>query len=351
MSRDEIPAPGPDDRFEYLIEHLQDAIVEFDMAGGDPIVRSVNPAFIDVFGYEPTDIVGESLNDVIVPPWLSEQAESLDERTASGEINYRRVRRQTTDGLREFLYRGIPYRTDVGDRAGFAVYTDLTDRSRHEQRLEVVGRILRHNLRNRVTVLDGAVQKLRAELDDPTASAREELDRIEGAVTALEALSGEANEIHHLLDSSPATNPRIDAAPLVRDVVGDYRDDYPAATVETDLPDTLPVAATERLESAVGALIENAIEHNPEPSPWLRVAAADAGDGWVDLVVADDAPPIPAMERDVVTGDRRISQTYHGSGLGLWLAAWTAERFGGDIAFGKSDAGGNRVRLRLQRVS
>ncbi|MFB6120070.1 MAG: ATP-binding protein [Halobacteriaceae archaeon] len=351
MPRDELSAPGAEDRFEYLIDHLQDAVVEFDIEDGEPIVRSVNPAFVEVFGYEPAEIVGQELNDFIVPSWLVEQAETLDERTAAGEVNYRRVRRETTDGLREFLYRGIPYESADGSRAGFAVYTDLTDRSRRERRLEVTSRVLRHNLRNRVTVLDGAAGKLRREVDDPDPAVRQELARIEDAISSLETLSEEASEIHRLLDEAAETSPAVDCAALVRDVVATFRTDHPEATIETDLPESLTVAATERLGSAVAALIENAIEHNPAPSPWLRVSASSVSDDWVDLVVADDAPPIPAMERDIVTGDRRISQTYHGSGLGLWLAAWTAERFGGDLAFGESDAGGNRVRIRLQRAS
>ncbi len=43
-----------------------------------------------------------------------------------------------------------------------------------------------------------------------------------------------------------------------------------------------------------------------------------------------------------------ITPTRHGSGHGLWLVKWTAERFGGGLSFGERDPGGNSVRVRLQ---
>ncbi|WP_235271316.1 PAS domain-containing protein [Halorubrum saccharovorum] len=42
------------DRYRHLIEHVQDAVVEFDLVDGDPVVSDVNRAFVDVFGYDAT---------------------------------------------------------------------------------------------------------------------------------------------------------------------------------------------------------------------------------------------------------------------------------------------------------
>ena len=203
--------PQPDERFEYLIEHLQDAVVQFDLVDGDPIVRAVNPAFTSVFGYDDGDIVGEPLNEFIVPSWLAGEADALDDRTAAGEVNYRRVRRQTAEGLKLFLYRGIPYRDADGGHAGFAVYTDLTERSRRERRLEVVGRVLRHNLRNRVTVLAGAAGQIRDGLEDPPPEVARALDRVDDVAGTLGSVADEAADIHALLEAPPDEAPVVDS--------------------------------------------------------------------------------------------------------------------------------------------
>jgi hypothetical protein len=38
------------DRYQHLIEHVQDAVVEFELVDGEPVVREINQSFVDVFG-------------------------------------------------------------------------------------------------------------------------------------------------------------------------------------------------------------------------------------------------------------------------------------------------------------
>jgi PAS domain S-box-containing protein len=333
------PRSDHPDRFRHLIEHVQDAVVEFELIGEEPVIRSVNPAFEDVFGYAAADAVGERLNDLIVPPWLAEEAAALDERTASGQVNYRRVRRQTAEGMGEFLYRGVPY----ADAYGFAVYTDLTTARRRERRLEVLNRLLRHNLRNTVNVVAGAAADAAADTDPATA------ELLESGADDLLKLTEEAAEIQRTLTESLPEDPAVDCVPLIESVLEERRERHPEADVRADLPDTLRVTATDRLRAAIDALVENALVHNDgDPTVWVCAEAARGE--WADVVVADDGPEIPAPEREVVTGEAAITDTRHGTGLGLWLAKWTVERYGGTLSFGRSDAGGNLVRLRLYRA-
>lgn len=105
-----LPEEASVDGLQHLVEHIQDAVAVFELVDGDPIVRGVNEAFIDQFGYSRDAVIDVDLNDRIVPSWLRDEASALDQRTADGEINYRKVHRQTASGLREFLYRGSPTR-------------------------------------------------------------------------------------------------------------------------------------------------------------------------------------------------------------------------------------------------
>jgi signal transduction histidine kinase len=112
----------------------------------------------------------------------------------------------------------------------------------------------------------------------------------------------------------------------------------------------MPVCADNRLVAAIESLVKNAVEHNPAGTPQvhLRVTETDAN-RWVEIHVDDDGPMIPTDERRVVTGDAEIEPLQHGSGLGLWLVKWTAERYGGEVSFTTSNLGGNSVRIRLLR--
>lgn len=333
----------------HLIEHIGDAVVEFELIDGEPIVREVNQAFIDVFGYERTAIVDASLNEFIVPEWLSDEATELDERTESGEINYRRVQRETADGLREFLYRGVPSDETGGRIDGFAVYTDLTEVTRKERRLQVLNRVLRHNLRNTVNSITGNTKLLASRQESGTEAARLTA-AIESSASDLETLVEEATTIQRTLNTDLPDDHTVDCVPLIRDTINTFRKRYPEATIQTDLPERTVVQATDRLQLAVEALVENALVHNPADHPTVDVRVESVGnDGWTDVVVADDAPKIPASEREIITGEADITPTRHGSGLGLWLVKWTVEGFGGKLVFEASCLGGNCVRLRLSR--
>lgn len=344
-----LPEEASVDGLQHLLEHIQDAVVVFELVDNDPIVRGVNGAFVDQFGYPRAELIGGDLNDCIVPSWLRDEASTLDQRTADGEINYRRVRRQTASGLREFLYRGIPYteHNDIVD--GYAVYTDLTEMTRRERQLKVLNRLLRHNLRNKTAVICGNIDLLLSRIDPEETSAAEAAADAKEAAAALRKLSDEATQINRVLDPDSSDPAETDLALVVSNAIEPFRDRYPSATVETEVPGSAPVLVTSGFRGAIEGLIENAIEHNPADSPrvLVRITPGPEGD-WIDLTVEDDGPIIPAAEREVITGEAEITQTQHGRGLGLWLVKWAVARSGGRLSFEESDMGGNCVRLRLR---
>ncbi|MFT4883143.1 MAG: PAS domain S-box-containing protein [Natronomonas sp.] len=334
----------------HLVGHIQDAVVAFELVDDEPVIRSVNESFVELFGYDREDVVDTPLNDHIVPEWLADEADTLDSRTASGAINYRRVQRRTTDGLREFLYRGIPYPSESSRLDGFAVYTDLTEINRKERQLQVVTRVLRHNLRTEANTIEGNAAQLLDSLDGENEAAIRTATVIEGRADRLLGLAGDAAEIDDVLQSPRSDAAPLDCVPLVRAAVEQFRNEYPDATVDIDLPDSMTVSAIPRLQLAIENVVENAIEHNPADEPTVRVRIEGSENGrWADIIVDDDAPPIPPVERNVVTGDADVTPKHHGSGLGLWLVKWIVDRSGGELAFEDSDLGGNSVRIRLQR--
>ena len=337
--------------YDHLIEHVQDAIVEFELVDGTPIVRDVNAAFVDIFGYKSDEISGQPLNEWIVPEWLTTEATRFDRQTATGEINYQRVKRETATGLREFLYRGIPYNPDdeTGNVDGIALYTDITEINRKEHRLKVLNRILRHNLRNEANLIIGHTARLLNQLSDRSDEAVDAAATVERAAASLETLTHEAGEIESLLSAAEQAT-EIDCVPLAYAVVKDHRQRSPQVTIEADLPERMVVRGDRHLRSAINSLVDNAIEHNPASDPFVRVAVESLETDWTVIQVDDDGPVIPATERETLTGEIEATQTHHGSGLGLWLVKWTAESYGGELSFAESRYGGNSVRIRLPRA-
>jgi len=335
-------------RHRHLIEHIRDAVVEFKFDGDTPIITDVNNSFVEIFGYDRTAVISKPLNEWVVPEWQTKEAQDFDQLVLSGDVTYQRVKRKTASGLRDFLYRGVPYRTEIGVEGGFAVYTDLTELNWNEQRFHVMNRILRHNLRNKTNIIDGHLSNLIQQLDNTELEVTEKTKPLESAVGDLVRLIEEAHAVRTIIEESGTEDNIIDCVPLIKEAVNIHRQSCPSANIETKFPEALPVRATSNLQFAIESLIDNAIKHNPSGSPYVLIRAEYSdSDDWVNLYVEDDGPMIPSIEKEVVAGTVEISPTNHGAGLGLWLVKWTTEIFGGELLFEKSEFGGNSVHIRL----
>ncbi len=326
-TREELEAEN--ERFRNLFASIPDPVVENEFRDGEPIVTGVNDAFEAVFGYDADAIIGESINDFIVPRTRQERAQSLDEQANDDEIITAEVRRRTTTGDRDFLFRGIGYDLDDGTRAGYGIYTDITTQKERERRLEVLHTVLRHNLRTELTLVGGYLDLLAAEVDAPDAIAK-----VRDAVTEIENLSAKARTLERVVDDESHPSP-MDVIPKIRDIVATERDNHPDATIETDLPETASAVADDGLDLALANLIENAVEHGGEHITVSLTSEAES----VTIRVADDGPGLPERERELVQGERDITQLEHGSGLGLWVVDAAVRSLGGDLSFADPDTG------------
>ena len=101
------------------------------------------------------------------------------------------------------------------------------------------------------------------------------------------------------------------------------------------------------LKRAITNLVSNAVKY----APHARLILVD-GPHWVEVVVDDDGPGIPADHHEEAFRpfsrlDDARSQNDPGTGLGLTLARDTARAHGGDVRLSASPMGGLRAVLRV----
>ncbi|MFD1642090.1 PAS domain-containing sensor histidine kinase [Halohasta litorea] len=341
--------------FRHLFEELEDAVVKFELVDreersssssraepgeSEPVIIDANDAFTDVFGYDGETVIGEPLNELIVPAAKRAEAAQFDQRTQDGESNAAIVERMTDEGERKFVYRGVPYEEDYG----FAIYSDITDELQRERHLDVLHRVLRHNLRNDLTVVLGMASRIiETTAEDETRAAA---TKIKQTASELSQLSDEANTIAKVLGEQATVRP-VELDPLVSDVVADIESRFEAAAISADIPTDTAVSANDKLQIVLRSLLDNAIRHNDSPEPRATVTAERPDPSTVELEVIDNGPGIPAAEQRIITDDDEITPLNHGSGLGLWLVKWIVDTYGGSLDIETPQSGGTVVRLRL----
>ncbi|AUX09006.1 PAS domain S-box [Halalkaliarchaeum desulfuricum] len=214
---------------------------------------------------------------------------------------------------------------------------DITDYLQQQQRLEVLNRVLRHNIRTETNVIAGYAGLLTDEYDSKEARV------IKRRADRLEEIGEKGREILELFETGPSEEP-IPVDGLLEACVADVRSAYPHVDVDVE-PTGEDVHVAGVLEVVCENLVENAAEHNLDDDPWMRVTAESDGDR-VTITVADNGPGIDEYEREVLESGTE-TQLEHGSGLGLWLVKWGAEMAGGTVEFAENDPTGAIVTVEV----
>lgn len=328
------------DRFEALFHSLPNPAVYYKLDDESPIVRDVNPAFEQVFGVAVDEAVGQPIDDLIVPPEFESEGAAINRRAASGQVVTETVRRKTAFGTRDFLLTIVPLDTIGEGDSGFSISVDITEQKRREQRVEVLNRILRHDLRNGMNVVIGYLDTVES------AEPAEAVLRARARAATLLSLSEKATVAESTFGIEGRDRGPIDLTGLVEERVESMREHAPEMTIETSFPSERAVAlGCHPLGAAIDEVLLNAAVHGATSVD----VVVELGSDVVEVVVRDDGPGIPPTELEVLEHERETALE-HASGVGLWLVDWILSSVGGSVQY---DAGenGSTVTLRLQRTA
>jgi PAS domain S-box-containing protein len=310
---------------ERALDSMTDAVVITDTDG--QILR-LNAVACDVFGTTPTVSVGQSLSTV------------LDHDPSELETDSP-VTLETVGGAREFAVTVSAVTDRERSRGNVFVLRDVTQRENRKQRLEVLNRVLRHNLRNNATSIIGRAQLI-SDGDGGEESAQEIIETTRNLVGVAES----ARDIESMMAATGAERP-VDIETVVQRVVAETESPYPAVELTTAVPAATTAVASERvLETVIEELVENAAKHNEAEEPYVVVSAENNEDGSTVLAVSDNGPGIPDHERAVLNAEAE-DQLQHGSGLGLWAVHWGVTQMGGRLTIGENTPRGTTVTVTI----
>jgi len=313
-----------------IIEELGDLVVVTDREGRVVETNRATRRSLDVDG---GDVLGTDVDTLLgaAVPELRER-ETVALATADGRAVFDPTVSRLTD--------------QHGHQLGYAVVLrDVTERTTRRQQLEVFNRVLRHNLGNNMTVIEGHADLIqsRAKQDAVKRSANRVLENSRELVR----LSETVRDVENTLDIDGGDN-RTRLAPLAEDVLAAVTDEYPGVSWQLDAPEGVVVEAhPDSLRLVLRNLVENAVEHNDSEDPRVWVRAEFPPDRpQLEVSVADDGPGIPDQERRTIERGNE-TQLQHGSGIGLWVVRWVVTTLGGRLEFAAREPRGTVVTVSL----
>jgi len=234
---------------------------------------------------------------------------------------------QTTQGTRQYDPQVSTLNDQYGNTLGATVsLRDVTDRELREQRLAVLNRVLRHNLRNQVDIVKGHAETL--DTGDP-----ESVEPILEAADSIGALGRKAQRIDRYVSQESPEEP-VNLADSIETALGTVEGDETDASVTVDVPPSATVVANRpALLSAVESAIDNAVTYAEST---VSITVECHQDDCV-ITVVDDGPGIPGWELDSLEAGTE-SPLGHSTGLGLWQLKWAVMALNGELSF-DTDAG------------
>jgi len=253
----------------------------------------------------------------------------------------------TRQTLRMHAYR---FRAYKGESSFYVCsYRDVTEeRSLQRQvvqseKLAAVGQLAggaAHELNNPLGVIRSFAQ-----MGMNRARSMDDEELIEDFDEILKAAERCARIVRGLLDFSRAPGEEmggVDLARILSDAVFLVRTQFKKKSVrvrEVFDPDApLAHGNANKLQQVAVNLIQNAFQAVLEPGR-IRVSTR-SGDGWVEMIVADDGPGVPAESRNKVFDPFFTSKpTGIGTGLGLSITYGIIQEHGGKISLEETGAG------------
>jgi PAS domain S-box-containing protein len=323
---------------DVIIQNMQSGVIVLDH---DNRIVDLNPKGRRMTGAKDEHIVGETLTDVVDPALIkADDARFLQPGTIG---TFRGVWVEVPDGqdrCYDIMLNSIgPAEDDSSGRV--ALINDVTDRERRKEKLEqrtqefdllrqVQSRILRHNIRNDLTMIRGGVEQLTEDVEqNPHAKGVLE------ATDDLMSISEKVQLVEDVIDTD-AHRTEYDLRSLVEAMAEQLETQYPGIDIDVRGPRSCRIEAITRLEVAIENILENAVEHNDSADPHVSVRITD--DNAPSLTIVDNGPGIPDQEVTVLEAEEETSLE-HGSSIGLWLIKWIVDRSDATLEFETSSEG------------
>jgi PAS domain S-box-containing protein len=212
--------------------------------------------------------------------------------------------------------------------------TDVTDRKEYEQQLEaqrdnleMLNEVVRHDIRNDMTVIRGRARLLEDQVDTKHEETLEAV--LEATANAIE-LTNTARDLSETMLSTTADIESVSLDRHIRGPVENARSKFENAVITIDAVPDVRVRANELLEAVFRNLVQNGIVHNDTERPEVHISAALDAE-VVRVRIADNGPGIPDEDKERIFGRGEKDLDSPGVGIGLYLVRTLVEQYGGDV--------------------
>lgn len=304
---------------------------------------------------DPSEIIGRESGEVLPGELGQTVTENVQEVIASGSVQDFEYSLAVSGAERWFEARieRLPFELD-DERTVVAVVRDITDRKEQEtelgdlaDELEALNRVVRHDIRNDMSIVLGWAQMLEDHVD---GDGKEILEKILASGEHIVELTDIARDyVQSLTQPGDMDVKPVAVRSVLRTEIDLRRESYPEAEfiVIGEIPD-MSVKANDMLSAVFRNTLNNAVQDNKGDNPEV-IVSAESDDGGVDVRFADNGPGIPDAQKETVFGRGEKGLDSTGTGIGLYLIRTLVEQWDGSVRVHGNEPTGTAFEVRLLR--
>ncbi len=328
-----------EERYRRLFETAQDGMLILNTETGK--IKDANPFIQDLIGYSKEELVGKKLWDIGTFKNIVENRNRFEELVDEGYIRYEDMPLETKSG-KEAPVEFVSNTYEAGgEKVVQCNIRDIQKRKKSEEREEFLYSLLRHDVRNKVNIIDGYLELF--EETDISEDQLEYLNKAEDTTEKALYLIQKVRKLNMLTEKDLELY-EVNLSSVINNVFSEYESQLKEKDIKTELKlCDCRVKANSFLDDLFFNLLEYSIKHSDCDK--IRVDCKNEEECMI--IFEDDGRGIP----DSVKGDifqRGFKEGEEaGSGLGLYLVKEIVDIYGGQIEVMDSELGGARFVIRL----
>lgn len=342
----QLEAQGEHDFVLQIINTLGQGLAVTDKNGKSILV---NPAFAKLAGFEPSELIGKNLSEIITAENKETLDQALQEREQGKTATYSGALIHKDGTSTPILVTGAP-RVKTGEYTGsIASITDMTEIKRVEaEREELIKKLeaqnaelerftytVSHDLKSPLVTINGYIGYIEQDAaSGNTERLKNDTQRIREATNKMHALLTELLELSRV---GRMMNEPVDVpfAEIARDALELVHGQLTQANVAVRTQPGLPVVHgdRQRLTEVLQNLINNAAKYmGDQKNPHMEIGQAGEDNGKPIFFVKDNGMGIAPEYHEKIFGlFNKLDPTSEGTGVGLTLAKRIVEFHGGRI--------------------
>ncbi|UII34248.1 PAS domain S-box protein [Fulvivirga ulvae] len=303
-------------------------------------VIQMNQGFKDMFGYSINDIIGNQLNNILVPKDLHQEAIDINLLTVSGKVGMLESHRTHKNGsLVPVIIYGVPVTLDNKTIGIYGIYVDITARTKAENELQVRNNELdnfvykvSHDLRAPLSSILGLVNL--AQHQDNDDDLLQYIGLIENRVKQLDLFINDVLSHSKNLKLAIMVDP-INFKQIIDNCFTDlsYLPNAHKVDIKTRVSSRPFYSDRWRINEIFRNLISNAIKYlNPDiDNPYVAI----------DINITDKSANIKFRDNGIGIEKNTLPKVFEmfyrateyseGSGIGLYIVKNAIEKLGGKI--------------------